>query len=544
MAWWVFENWSGTARWKALESTPRLLQKNDQQPNSNVISDDDEEDTNRMLASLLLTKETSFIEDSSRIIHQGRQLFELATPFDNRNQACRAQCDAHSYDAVTVEAAAAATATLNPFLDPCPACPVQDQYCGQQCRSCCQGGASSLKMQWHGCPGTFSLASARDFMNDCGGEEESFLNTTEEEAESPVRFVDCVCYDAMLRKYLNSNNDEPFTGCSLTTTHETLPEEEFAKHEICVVSVTRSDDTGANDTGGTTGLTVDLSKPLPDVIGIVLERKLLALDGSLREENTTQSVRIPTYIDTTCFGSPFVNPVFPGYGKFLHSCPHMAFVDLQLPGKPPLPSGLHHYTGYPPLEMFWLEFLDGTSVGFWPSEGSDDTVFSFHPTFAVCECQDCVSAPNSEPPTTSEPPTQEPRPSSPMPSIHNAATESPSASLPDNPSAKPSHEPSPSTTGDGCPSPQSTRCAHFALYNCLNRGTEAGLESLCLYGEEPAGRFLAGPLKDLLEGDTASFVQTVLELYDSGQISKDWVASEMNRHQKLLSELELQKIEA
>lgn len=95
----------------------------------------------------------------------------------------------------------------------------------------------------------------------------------------------------------------------------------------------------------------------------------------------------------------------------------MAFIDLEQAGKPPLPSRMHHLTGYPPLEMFWLEFLDGTSAGFWPSESRVDTVvFFFGPTFAACECNTCggnssTSAPNS---LTS---TREPRSSTTTPSI-------------------------------------------------------------------------------------------------------------------------------
>jgi hypothetical protein len=85
--------------------------------------------------------------------------------------------------------------------------------------------------------------------------------------------------------------------------------------------------------------------------------------------------------------TPNVLHSFSSYGKFPDSCPSEGFIDLDLPGKPPLPAPLNPYQGIPNETMWWFEFLDGTSVEYWPTNDTQDMYFD--PTFAVCHCYDC-----------------------------------------------------------------------------------------------------------------------------------------------------------
>jgi hypothetical protein len=651
-----YVNSSGKIGWNSRQDLKSSRSLNEQ---ARLHSENSVGDASRGLSSLL-THENSLTNDSP-CLHRERRMFEVASPFEYRDQSCHAKCDANANGAVE-------EATLAPFLDPLPLCPLTNEYYEHEWRSCCQGGASSLKVRWHGCPGSLSIASPQNLVEECRGENEEELTINEEVG---FRFVDCACYDTMLEYHLSSSdNDVSFAGCTLMTTQVIPSDEDYTQHDICVVAVTQSDGNNQTASSSTTALTVDLSQPLPDVIGIVLSRTLVPLEGDSTESSPTVPSRLTTYIDTTCSGNPYANPVFPGYGKFPNSCPKMAFIDLQQAGMPLLPNRIHHYRGTPPPHMFWFEFVDGTSAGFWPSKDKNHAVFSFDPTFAVCECRECgnfgSSAPSREPPTTPEPPTHEPDTSSAMPSSRNDATESPSAFVQGDPTAKQSNEPSNSPQGpstnfpslvpttavpqtpqpsafvataapvnveyttapratttqqpqNALPSPSSapisvtatptvppnleptteggtmeptvqpspkktfvpigptldpsmapsegeskaptrrpnpvdssssptfetnidgclstTHCGDFAFHNCRKR-TGVGAESICLY-EVPVGRVVR-TLKDLRDGEATFFVQTIVELYESGQLSKDWVVSEMKRNQMLLSDLESQ----
>lgn len=80
-------------------------------------------------------------------------------------------------------------------------------------------------------------------------------------------------------------------------------------------------------------------------------------------------------------------PIFPGYGVFGGTCPMDGSIDLGL-SEVTLPPSIDYYFGEPPAEMFWYEFIDGTSTGFWPSTGEPflgiDSNY-FRPTFDTCD---------------------------------------------------------------------------------------------------------------------------------------------------------------
>jgi hypothetical protein len=429
-----------------------------------------------------------------------RRTFELATPFDAVNAECNAQCFGRAF----VE-----SATMAPYLNPCAACLLPDEYCGQQCRSCCHGGASSLKLAWHACPGTLSLASDDDFEIDCGRSKPVSLANRDGDS----RFIPCECYDTMISRYLQGK--EQSMDCAMSPTYD-IPQDTCERHEICIVSIAKHTQLGMIVGDETVHWTVDLAKPLPPIIGIVLEPSSQSPNDT---ENASPSPpnRIDTYIDTSCFGSPVVNPVFPGYGKFLHSCPNMAFIDLKHPGKPPLPNSIDHFDGEPPHDTFWIEFLDGTSTGFWPAKEGNESAFYLNPTFAICACQQCIDfnviLPLNQ---SSEVPAQDrDRP----PAAEQTA--SPSTSI----------EPS-IAIKDKIEAPQEMQCAQYAAANCRIVGSEPGDESPCIY--EDASRSLEEMIKVLQGDDKDRINNIVLEWYETGQISKNWISKEISRHREAL----------
>jgi hypothetical protein len=401
-------------------------------------------------------------------------------------------------------------------LNPCAACLLPDEYCGQQCRSCCHGGASSLKLQWHACPGILSLASDVDFETDCGRSKWNDPVSLANRDGTDARFIPCDCYDTILSRYLQGK--EQNMDCATSQTYD-IPPETCERHEICIVSIAKHTPLGVIVGDETIQFTVDLAKPLPHIIGIVLEPSSRLPNDTENDapSSPNQPNRIVTYIDTSCFGSPAVNPVFPGYGKFLHSCPNMAFIDLKHPGKPRLPNSIDHYDGEPPHDTFWIEFLDGTSTGFWPANEANKSEFYLNPTFAICGCQQCsnfnVTLPLNQ---SSEVPSQDrDRP----PAVEQTA--SPSTSI----------EPS-IAIKDKVAGPQDMQCAQYAAANCRIVGSEPGVESPCVY--EDASRSLEEMINILRGADKDRINNIVLEWYKSGQISKDWLFKEIHRHGEAL----------
>ncbi len=167
-----------------------------------------------------------------------RQLFDPRPPYDFYNGACQSEC--------------AGDDDLMPFDNACPKCP--EKYESQHCNHCCYGGASSLRIRWHGCPGVVTFASSEQGTQDCE------LDADETSIVDALRFIECSCYELI-------NTPETFdaSACQPLATTLTISSDDGMDSDICIVSVTEKNE-------GTT--LIDLSKPLPNVIGLV--RKLFA----------------------------------------------------------------------------------------------------------------------------------------------------------------------------------------------------------------------------------------------------------------------------
>lgn len=285
-----------------------------------------------------------------------RKLFQVGSPFEYYNEECRADCFVGSGEEEG-GGAADGSGTLAPYLNPCPddcgsGSGGGPRYASQHCSSCCYGGASSIKVRWHGCPGTASFPSVAEALDDCGGGN-SANNAVPGYDPRGVRLVDCGCYDAYLAAARSGGGFE--VECTLHETMEfTVPDDGVRGYDICFVSV--DPDVSAE---------IDLTRPLPATIGF----KFFDEDGG---DSFT------TYFDTTCAAPPndgiHALPIFPGYGKIPDSCPRRGFVDLRRAGNAPLPEEIPHLDdGELDLldGMYWIEFIDGTSVGFWPSSAND-----------------------------------------------------------------------------------------------------------------------------------------------------------------------------
>jgi hypothetical protein len=195
-------------------------------------------------------------------------------------------------------------------------------------------------------------------------------------------------------------------GCVL---YETITIPKDSTHsDVCIVS-TKSAAFGRQI--DTDILAIDFSTPLPAVLGLIN-----AVKAPIGPNDARMNV-LATYFDTTCIvadeDSPFVLPIFPGYGKFPNTCHDSGFIDLQK-GNPPLPDSIEHFVGNPPLEADWYEFIDGTSIAFWPATPDAAGIF-FEPSFATCQCSKCDSEVESIPPTNeiTQPPNAMPSPTFP-----------------------------------------------------------------------------------------------------------------------------------
>lgn len=335
----------------------------------------------------------------------GREL-ESKNPFDFNNNACKEKC-------VVPEG-------LTLFDNACPTCP--DKYTSEHCNHCCYDGASSLKLRWHGCPGTFVFASSSEGVKDCALEPE------DRDANDGIRFIDCTCYDSI-------NTPETFdpSKCPLRESI-TFTNSHATDSDICIVSVNELD---------TSDPVIDFSKPLPDVVGLV-------------QNSTWAPSKLRTYFDTTCRiidnkTKPYVLPLFPGYGKIPNSCPTIGFIDLETTNSS-IPVGINHTNGKPSTERYWFEFLDGTSTGFWPNVDAEaSATYYFDPTFAECSCINCSP---STPTTTTTTPTPNPGPG-PIAPPTPATTPSPTPNLTRLPTPVPF--PRPTSTQTASPIPNATQ---------------------------------------------------------------------------------------
>jgi hypothetical protein len=305
-----------------------------------------------------------------------RAMFEIPSTFDFYNKLCHDRCEGST--------------ELLPFLNACPQCP--DHYESAHCNKCCQGGASSIKMRWHGCAATLTFASSEKLWEDCG---------VETPFEHRPRFVDCDCYDTLL----DPVNFDAF-GCVLYETIN-IPRDS-TDSTVCIVS-TKYATFGRQVDADI--LAIDFSTPLPAVLGLINEVEVPV--GA----NEARMKFLATYFDTTCIvadeDSPFVLPIFPGYGKFPNTCHDFGFIDLQN-GNPPLPDSIEHFVGNPPREADWYEFIDGTSIAFWPTTRDGEAIY-FEPSFATCQCSKCYLEVDSIPPSQAitQPPNEVPSPTLP-----------------------------------------------------------------------------------------------------------------------------------
>ena len=303
------------------------------------------------------SKNTFHHSDSERPL--SRDLLSLPRPFDYYNEACRDKCDG-------VE-------EHRPFLNACPKCP--EKY--SACNSCCYGGASSLKMRWHGCDGNLTLTTPLQAYSDCNTD-------LPESNETTARFIDCACLDVI------SDPGIPKVGCGLYESIEMNHWISSSFFDVCLVSVIQL----SGDR-----IFHDLSSPLPEVIGI----EYSSFENE-HQTDTSQKNDSTTYFDTTCYVDgnaqvPYPYPIFPGYGKFPGTCPGEGFIDLEVDDAAPLPDKINHFYSSPPSEALWFEFLDGTSSGFWPE--SHEIADHFNPKFSVCACNECQNGKSVAPIETS-----------------------------------------------------------------------------------------------------------------------------------------------
>ena len=333
---------------------------------------------------------------SGRGSSHSRELFVLPDPFEFYNDACEASCG----DSEDEE--------MDPFYNACPKCP--EKY--SACNSCCFDGASSLKLRWHGCPGTLTLATPDQAQEDCEIE-------TLEPQDTTVRFVDCACFDEI------TIPGSAAMGCGLFDSITLAMLTSSTYFDICLVSVHHLAEPG---------FVIDLSKSLPAIIGI----QFVGFEEVEPTDPSWNPYSLVTYFDTTCEllqdpQVPFAHPLFPGYGKFSNTCPDVGFIDLETGDTALLPQAIDHLDGYPPANAFWFEFIDGTSTGFF-SKTPQDSYF-FQPTFATCACTECDSEDEATgsptlAPTPGLPVTEAPAPTTPA-----------SASPSDAPSLKPTLAP-------------------------------------------------------------------------------------------------------
>mmetsp|Transcript_10026 Transcript_10026/g.14166 ORF Transcript_10026/g.14166 Transcript_10026/m.14166 type:complete len:330 (-) Transcript_10026:863-1852(-) len=276
----------------------------------------------------------SLLRGGNRLTNNGRNLFDLPSPFDVNAQSCYTQCNGEND---------AEDQNHSPFLDACPRC--YENYSSQHCNSCCQGGASSLKLRWHGClKGELTFATGFQGNEDCGLNPYAFHPFP----SGYFQFIDCECYDSIKSPI----TFQPY-GCTLMDSL-TMDDSANTTHvDICVVATQLS---GA----------IDFTQSLPELIGLV---------HSSTESEADQPSPTPypfhTYFNTTC--SSKGTPLFPGYGKFANSCPSKSFIDLEEEGFLRLPEDIDHFNGQPTAESFWFEFRDGTSTQFWPRDGTQDS---------------------------------------------------------------------------------------------------------------------------------------------------------------------------
>jgi len=240
-----------------------------------------------------------------------------------------------------------------------------------------------------------------------------------------VKFVPCDCYDDMLQSASLGHMSSAMISCPLYDSYElvnvaTVTSKEY---DICIVSAVA---VGSDSSTGQSEWRIDLSKPLPNPL-LLFHDSPSNYVPFLYYQNSTKEypadwMYFPylTLFDTSCSyqsSRDGVLPLFPGYGKYPDTCADNGFIDLKWKYGPHfgqehahLPPTIPHYSNAPPAEMFWYEFMDGTSAAFWPNSWNDNNLMYFRPSFATCSCIDCPSEAPSQAPISSIEPAPAPAP--------------------------------------------------------------------------------------------------------------------------------------
>lgn len=193
-----------------------------------------------------------------------------------------------------------------------------DRY--SPCNFCCYHGASSLKLRFFGCSGNTSIV-LDDLLDDngCnynGCDEWTSVNTTSNEIDSGVQFVDCDCFDDATN--ISSSSFGDIASCDLFDHKIFYPassDRAASSFDLCLVSTTNCRN----------GPVANFSQPLPDVIGLKHFR-----NGNAAFGNDV------TFFETTCdekgitSSRNFTNPLFPGYGKLAGTCPDIGKPEMGL----------------------------------------------------------------------------------------------------------------------------------------------------------------------------------------------------------------------
>jgi len=299
------------------------------------------------------------------------------------------------------------------------------------------------------------------------------------ESSQAASFISCDCYETFLQRgYMDD-------GCKLS--RDFLVSDHDSS--ICIVST--------NEDGA-----IDLSQPLPN--RLVLVHKIVDSNDETRPDWNRDVI---TVFDTRCGAD--AAPIFPGYGVFSGTCPMDGSIDLGV-SEFTLPPSVDYYFGEPPAEMFWYEFIDGTSTGFWPSTSEPflgiDSLF-FTPTFASCECIGCPSTQPSVSPTL--PPSTQPSASpttTPLPSVIPSAlgtTENTREFV----------------LGGGCPVASYESCSAFAQSLCITNGKEnSPFGQMCSYSPNSSDDESQRKLLRL---------ETIVASVDSGKLDRDAIIMEV-----------------
>ena len=259
------------------------------------------------------------------------------------------------------------------------------------------------------------------------------------------------------------------------------------------------------------GRTIDLSLALPQ--HIVLRHITIGEHDGTRPDWDRDII---TVIDARC--GEDIPPIFPGYGVFANTCPLDGTIDLGQTGVT-LPPSFDYHFGNPPKQMFWYEFIDGTSTGFWPSTGEQFTGIEsllFTPTFASCSCLECPSDQPSTSPTLI--PTYQPS-ISPTTSLASAA-----------PSFLGTAENTREFVGGGCPVSTYEECSAFAQSFCITNGKgNTSFGQTCAYSSDSSDEFqrkLIGLEEIVAAVDTGvadrdTIVKLISQLFDQDGLSGD-----------------------